>query len=335
MTTKAELLQLRHNLRKVENSVSNLLEELEETDDITLTIDAGKVENIVREYVIKCGIPISYNGYSYIVSALIIGLDTHMAFHRTGKTEVEIYKAVAKEHNVKLAEVKRSIEYIIDEYLKNKNALFEKIFKAYYILENRGNKLTATEYMALSVEYLKLKIQDQVLKELKKDCFKTEELIQNFLETECLENKESQMAKSCEKLKQDFQNVKQLNIIETRNEKVENDVSIAVTELIQELGIPNYIKNWEYLTTAIELAIKDKILLKRIVKGLYTAVGKEFKTSPKYVEQKIRKIILSTYSNSNQEMLYKIFGDNMVIIPTNKEYISGIVEYLLLNNKFV
>ena len=336
MTTKAELVTLRHNLRKVEESVSKLLEEIGETDDITLTLETDKIERIVKEYVIKCGIPVSSIGYSYIVSALIIGLDIPMAFQVRGGAK-EIYKAVARKHNVKWTRVKDDIMYIIDVFLKNKNILLERLFKDCYTLKNRANSITASEYMALSVEYLRLQIRDQSLKELQRNCLETNKLIQNVMENETIEQSGIQIATEYKQLQRNFQKVSQLTAIEVRNEAEKEDVEIVVTKLIDELGIPNYVKGYKYLITAVKLAIRDNNILKRLDKDLYPKIGEEFKKSPNTIKQAIRRTIITSYDSSDPELIYKIFGNNMLTendYPTSKKYIAGIVNFLLRNHKF-
>lgn len=116
----------------------------------------------------------------------------------------------------------------------------------------------------------------------------------------------------------------------------ENDLEAQVTKIIHQIGVPAHIKGYQYLRTAIIMAIKDTDIINSVTKILYPTVAKQYGTTSSRVERAIRHAIEVAWDRGDLDVLNAFFGytvQNSRGKPTNSEFIAMIADNLRLKNK--
>lgn len=116
------------------------------------------------------------------------------------------------------------------------------------------------------------------------------------------------------------------------------DIETRVTKIIHQIGVPAHIKGYDYLRTAILMAVKDNDLIHSITKSLYPSVAKQYNTTSSRVERAIRHAIEVAWDRGDYDVLTKFFGytiQNSRGKPTNSEFIAMIADNLRLQNKSI
>ncbi|MFW6006524.1 MAG: sporulation transcription factor Spo0A [bacterium] len=116
-------------------------------------------------------------------------------------------------------------------------------------------------------------------------------------------------------------------------EKQGKNLSVIITEVLHELGVPAHIKGYMYLREAIELVIKDVEFLGAVTKELYPEVADKFDTTSSRVERAIRHAIEVVWKRGNSEALDKYFSNSVSLKdgkPTNSQFIAKIADKLRL-----
>lgn len=111
-----------------------------------------------------------------------------------------------------------------------------------------------------------------------------------------------------------------------------------VTNIIHEIGVPAHVKGYQYLRSAIVMAVGDLDIINAITKELYPAIAKEFQTTPSRVERAIRHAIELAWDRGDLDTLQRWFGftiSNTRGKPTNSEFIAMIADKLILELKEV
>ena len=111
------------------------------------------------------------------------------------------------------------------------------------------------------------------------------------------------------------------------------EMELRVTNIIHEIGVPAHIKGYQYLRTAILLAVRDREAVGAITKVLYPSVARAFATTPSRVERAIRHAIEVAWDRGDLETLQGFFGYTVSHIkgkPTNSEFIAMIADRLRL-----
>ena len=111
-----------------------------------------------------------------------------------------------------------------------------------------------------------------------------------------------------------------------------------VTEIIHEIGIPAHIKGYQYIRTAIILAVENMEVINAVTKVLYPEVARRFDTTPSRVERAIRHAIEVAWDRGDVDVLQKYFGytvSNLKGKPTNSECIAMIADRISLQMKSV
>lgn len=106
-----------------------------------------------------------------------------------------------------------------------------------------------------------------------------------------------------------------------------------ITSIFLTVGIPAHIKGYQYLRTAIKMAVEDSTLINRITKQLYPDIAKMYDTSPSKVERAIRHAIEVAWTRGKIENINLIFGYNIYTKndkPTNGEFIALVADKLIL-----
>ena len=112
-----------------------------------------------------------------------------------------------------------------------------------------------------------------------------------------------------------------------------NELEVAVTKLMREIGIPAHIKGYQFIREAIMLSIKDYDIINSITKQLYPAIASQFSTTPSRVERAIRHAIESTWNKGFVKSDDKLFGYTLSTErgkPTNAEFIAIAADKLRL-----
>ncbi|MDR0314421.1 MAG: sporulation transcription factor Spo0A [Oscillospiraceae bacterium] len=115
-----------------------------------------------------------------------------------------------------------------------------------------------------------------------------------------------------------------------------NDLSVVISDIMHQIGVPAHIKGYQYLREAILLSINDNEMLNSVTKLLYPSVAKAFKTTPSRVERAIRHAIEVAWDRGDVDVLSSYFGytiQNTRGKPTNSEFIAMISDRLKLRIK--
>ena len=116
----------------------------------------------------------------------------------------------------------------------------------------------------------------------------------------------------------------------------DNDIETQVTHIIHQIGVPAHIKGYQYLRSAILMAISDGDIINSVTKALYPSVAKKYKTTSSRVERAIRHAIEVAWDRGDLDTLNSYFGytiQNSRGKPTNSEFIAMIADNMRLKNK--
>jgi len=114
------------------------------------------------------------------------------------------------------------------------------------------------------------------------------------------------------------------------------DMESQITKVIHQIGVPAHIKGYQYLRTAIMLAIEDTDIINSVTKILYPSVAQKYSTTSSRVERAIRHAIEVAWDRGDIDTLNSYFGytiQNNRGKPTNSEFIAMIADNLRLKNK--
>ncbi len=103
-------------------------------------------------------------------------------------------------------------------------------------------------------------------------------------------------------------------------EKLTN-LQLSIRRLLIKIGIRVDLDGFDYLVSAVELAIKDAELAKKLCDGLYGRVAEKYNTKAYCVERSIRSAIEKAYVHRGLQEVNKLF--NTQIIDENKRPSSG------------
>jgi len=120
------------------------------------------------------------------------------------------------------------------------------------------------------------------------------------------------------------------------NDQLRYDIETQVTKIIHKIGVPAHIKGYQYLRTAILMAIHDGDIINSVTKILYPSVAKKYDTTTSRVERAIRHAIEVAWDRGDVETLNSYFGytiQNSRGKPTNSEFIAMIADNLRLQYK--
>lgn len=105
----------------------------------------------------------------------------------------------------------------------------------------------------------------------------------------------------------------------------------AVTNTLNELGIPAHTKGYRYLRDAIVYVTTKPKLIEEVTKNLYPSIAKNHNTTPIRVERAMRHAIESCCTNGNMEAVNAHFAYCMASKrgkPTNSEFIAVLSDEL-------
>lgn len=112
-----------------------------------------------------------------------------------------------------------------------------------------------------------------------------------------------------------------------------NNLQIAITKTLHELGVPSHIKGYQYIRESISLVYERPEIVGGITKELYPEGAKRFNTTVSRVERAIRHAIEVSWNRGNWDLMEEIFGHSVDIDkakPTNSEFIITVADKLRL-----
>ena len=115
------------------------------------------------------------------------------------------------------------------------------------------------------------------------------------------------------------------------------DMEAQVTKIIHQIGVPAHIKGYQYLRSAILMAIDDEEVINSVTKVLYPSVAKKYQTTTSRVERAIRHAIEVAWDRGDVDTLNSYFGytiQNSRGKPTNSEFIAMIADNLRLKYRY-
>ena len=124
------------------------------------------------------------------------------------------------------------------------------------------------------------------------------------------------------------------NMVETENDSTV--LESVVTDIIHEIGVPAHIKGYQYLRSAILMAVQDMDILNSITKQLYPSIAEEYGTTSSRVERAIRHAIEVAWGRGSMDTINDLFGYTINAgkgKPTNSEFIALIADKIRLDNR--
>ena len=122
----------------------------------------------------------------------------------------------------------------------------------------------------------------------------------------------------------------------TENSADGSALESVVTDIIHEIGVPAHIKGYQYLRSAILMAVNDMDILNSITKQLYPSIAEEYNTTASRVERAIRHAIEVAWGRGSMDTINELFGYTINAgkgKPTNSEFIALIADKIRLDNK--
>lgn len=124
---------------------------------------------------------------------------------------------------------------------------------------------------------------------------------------------------------------------ESKTKKYAKDeLEMVVTEIIHDVGVPAHIKGYQFIRSAILMAIDNMEVINHITKQLYPDLAKMYKTTPSRVERAIRHSIEVAWNRGRSETMDSLFGYTVSADkgkPTNSEFIAMIADNVRLRMK--
>lgn len=99
-----------------------------------------------------------------------------------------------------------------------------------------------------------------------------------------------------------------------------------IKKCLMRLGILPNVKGFAYLTTAIEMCIKDPNIIGMVTKKLYPDIAVKYDTTASRVERAIRHAIETGMMRTDEDLVNEIFTGRKKL--TNSEFIATLADYL-------
>lgn len=125
------------------------------------------------------------------------------------------------------------------------------------------------------------------------------------------------------------------NYEENTSDVVDGGMHITITKLLHSLGIPSYIKGYQYIRESIYLMYENPNLIGGITKELYPEIAAKYNTTASRVERAIRHAIEVSWNRGDYDLMEEIFGHSVDYDrakPTNSEFIATLSDKLRLDN---
>lgn len=102
---------------------------------------------------------------------------------------------------------------------------------------------------------------------------------------------------------------------------------LMIRRLLLELGVPDHLPGWTYLSEAIAMVVDNPDAIKGICKKVYSQVAKKHSETAAKVEKLARYAIEVAWLRADMEVLQKYFGsiiDPTKGKPTIREFIARV-----------
>jgi two-component system response regulator (stage 0 sporulation protein A) len=104
-----------------------------------------------------------------------------------------------------------------------------------------------------------------------------------------------------------------------------------IRQILLDIGVPQHIKGYAYLKTAINLVVEDSEKVHAVTKVLYPEVAKVHGTTTSRVERAIRHAVESAFNHIDPDTIKRYFGYSIDMYrgkPTNSHFISAVAEII-------
>ena len=118
--------------------------------------------------------------------------------------------------------------------------------------------------------------------------------------------------------------------------KAQEDLTLVITDILHQIGVPAHIKGYQYVREAIRLTVENPDMLNSVTKILYPTVAKNFKSTSSRVERAIRHAIEVAWDRGDVEVLNSYFGYTIQSQrgkPTNSEFVAMISDKIRLKRR--
>lgn len=95
--------------------------------------------------------------------------------------------------------------------------------------------------------------------------------------------------------------------------------------MLRKVGIPANLKGYQYLRTAIIMAVKDMEVLDGITKILYPDIAKKYNSTTSRVERSVRHAIEVAWDRGSEILVEELLGSGVSFAkgkPSNSEFIA-------------
>ena len=109
-----------------------------------------------------------------------------------------------------------------------------------------------------------------------------------------------------------------------------------ITNIMSHLSVPDHLKGYYYLRTAILLCVREMAAATDASRPLYPTIAKQFRTTESNVKRDMRSAIEVSWNHGNTEAMEKMFGYSMKSgrpKPTNSEFIARVADKIRLDVK--
>lgn len=107
----------------------------------------------------------------------------------------------------------------------------------------------------------------------------------------------------------------------------------VIERILKQVGTPNSLLGYVYISSILEKSIPDRGFLKCITKGVYICIAEENNVTPQRVERAIRNAIEVSWMRGNIKALEKIFGYTVSAEkgrPTNSEFLTCMRDFIVM-----
>ncbi len=122
----------------------------------------------------------------------------------------------------------------------------------------------------------------------------------------------------------------------TAHYEAQEDLTVVITDILHQIGVPAHIKGYQYVREAIRLTVENPEMLNSVTKILYPTVAKNFKSTSSRVERAIRHAIEVAWDRGDVEVLNSYFGYTIQSQrgkPTNSEFVAMISDKIRLKRR--
>ena len=106
--------------------------------------------------------------------------------------------------------------------------------------------------------------------------------------------------------------------------KKKKSLQRQISDLLLEIGVPDNLLGYKYITRAVELIYNNDSYANNIYDGLYSAVAAEYNSVASCVERSIRHAIEVAWAQGDMETLTELFGNTVSLNkgkPTNSQFL--------------